>query len=36
MKLEAERAGAKIVSGKVVKLSGRLGNFVLETEKGKG
>jgi thioredoxin reductase (NADPH) len=34
MKLEAERAGAKIVSGNVTKLSGSVGNFALETEKG--
>ena len=34
MKLEAERAGAKIVSGNVTKVSGGVGNFALETEKG--
>ncbi len=34
MKLEAEKAGAKIVSGSVSQVSGRAGQFVLETTKG--
>ncbi len=34
MKLEAEKAGAKIVSGSVAQVSGKAGEFVLETEKG--
>ncbi len=34
MKLEAQKAGAKIISGSVRQVSGRAGQFMLETEKG--
>lgn len=34
MKLEAQKAGAKIVKGSVSQISGRAGQFMLETEKG--